>query len=71
MDDLGSYRKSLFESLCDNRGLLTVDCFDTFYEYINALSLREVGRPQADLVLLFKRPAASIPGRFESFGGAL
>jgi hypothetical protein len=67
MDDLRSHRETLFESSCDNSRLSTAGQFCAFYEYINALNERAIGHPQADLARLFRRAAASMPGRFESF----
>jgi hypothetical protein len=71
MDYQQSHREILLEFSCDYSELSKADRFYDFYEDMNALNLGAVARPQADLMWLFRLPAASMPVLFESFRQAL
>jgi hypothetical protein len=71
MDYLHGHRQSLVEVSCDETALTTPDRFYAFYEMIEALDLRAVGRPYSDLVRLFQKPVANMPVRFETFRTAI
>jgi len=70
-DDLLMYvasnREALVELSCDETLLSTSARFYDFYNRLDALNLQAIGRPFADLVRLFHKPAPEMPPEFDAF----